>query len=305
MGNKRILLTGSNGFLGQKLTEMILQTTPYPLACTSASANRGFIGKGYLFEQVDFVDLPKLHSLLDSFSPTHIIHTAAISNVERCENSPDLCRQINVDTTAFIAKYCAKHGIHLTFISTDFVFDGNNGPYHEDDLPTPVNAYGQSKREAEQAVRTSGCRHAILRTILVYGIHGDPKRHNMVSWVRETLEKGESINAVKDQWRMPTWVDDLARACIKALENNANGTFHISGTEMMTILEMAEKIADFWHLDRSLIHPIKASEIGHDKNRPKRTGFLLDKSKSELAYHPTCFEEALKEIDKQYKLYRR
>lgn len=305
MKDTRILLTGSNGFLGQKLTEYIVKNTDYPLACTSASQDRNFIKKGYLFEQIDFADLPTLNNLFERFSPTNIIHTAAISSVERCENFPDLCNQVNIDTTNFIAKYCAEHGVHLTFVSTDFVFDGNNSPYNEKHLPSPVNAYGHSKWEAEQAIQHSGCRHAILRTILVYGIHGDPKRQNMVTWVRDSLAKGDSIKVVEDQWRMPTWVDDLAEACIQALEKEVNGTFHISGEEVMTIFEMAEKIADFWHLDRSLIQPVKASEIGHDKNRPKRTGFLLNRAKSELGYHPTSFDKALKEINKQYIQYRK
>lgn len=305
MRNKRVLLTGSNGFLGQKLTEHLVRSTSCTLLCTSSSENRIFIQGGYQFEQIDFIDLPTLSLLIKKFSPTHIIHTAAISNVERCERFPDLCRKVNVNATTLLADYCSAHQVHLTFVSTDFIFDGNNGPYKEEDPAAPVNVYGHSKWEAERTIRRSGCKHAILRTILAYGVHGDTQRQNIVTWVREKLEKGESINVVEDQWRMPTWIDDLAEACMEASEREIDGTFHVSGPEMMTVLEMAEKIADFWSLDKTLIRPIKASEIGHDKNRPQRTGFVLDKAKMALDYHPTSFGEALIEIDRQYEEYRK
>ena len=300
----RILLTGSNGFLGQKLTDLIVDLTDYTLFCTSASANRNPNTVGYHFVDAAIDDFQKIEEIICEFRPTHIIHTAAISSVDVCEKDPDRCQSINVDAVAHLGQLAQKDDIHLTFLSTDFVFDGQNGPYSETDDCNPCNAYGASKVQAEEALTASRCRHAVLRTILVYGIHADPNRSNLVLWAKGKLESRESINVVNDQWRMPTWVDDLAKACLFASEQQAQGIFHISGGEMMTVLEIAQRVAEYWSLDMSLINSVSAKEIGQDKNRPQRTGFVLDKAKQILGYNPTPFLDSLQQIDKQFNQYR-
>lgn len=300
----RILLTGSNGFLGQKLTEHVVLEKKYALACTSASSNRNHQKDGYEFRQINFADTEQLFDFVKQYAPTHIIHTAAISNVERCASDTEACDLVNVTIPQLLAEYSVENQVHLTFLSTDFVFDGNSAPYSESDDYSPVNAYGESKVKAEQAIMRSGCSYAILRTILVYGVHGDPNRNNMITWVRKALSGGQQINVVKDQWRTPTWVDDLCKACLTAVERDAEGIFHVSGDELMSVFEMAEQIADFWGLDKLLLSPIPASTIGHDKNRPVKTSFILNKARTELGYQPTPFADALAEIDTQYKKYR-
>lgn len=306
MDKKRILVTGSNGFLGHKLTELILKNTNYELCCTSASVNRNPQNEGYKFQQLNLIDLEGLGRLIDEFQPTHIIHSAALSSVEVCENDPVLCKAINVDSATFLAQRCKEQDIHLTFLSTDFVFDGQHGPYKEEDACSPVNAYGQSKLDAEQEICASGCSAAILRTILVYGVIADKKRSNLVLWAKNKLEAGEAIKAVSDQWRMPTWVDDLATACLLAVEKNAEGIYHISSDTLFSVKEVVEQVADYWNLDRSLVGSVTAAEIGQATNRPRKTGFVLDKAKAELGYNPTplCatferIEQQIKELEKQ------
>ena len=306
LGSKstRVLLTGSNGFLGQKLTDFIIQKTDYSLCCTSNSANRNPLQEGYEFVQLDLLDTDRLLELIANYKPTHIVHTAAMTSVEACEQDVETCKKLNVEVVATLAQQCQKDDIHFTFLSTDFVFDGVAGPYDETADCNPCNAYGQSKLDAEVAILESGCRAAILRTILVYGIIADRNRSNLVLWAKSKLENQEAIKVVSDQWRMPTWVDDLAEACLLCIERNAEGIFHISSDKMYSILEAVEAVADFWGFDKSLISPIKAEEIGQSKNRPQKTGFILSKAIQELGYKPTSFLDSLKFIEQQYSYYR-
>lgn len=298
----RVLITGSNGFLGQKLVKRLAAESGYSLFSTSGSADRISQDTPHDFLQVDFGDPKPLLEAIAIFRPTHIIHTAAISSVDVCEKDPARCQTVNVDIVRELAAVAKKQDIHLTFLSTDFVFDGQNGPYTETDVTSACNAYGQSKIDAEKILQESGCRHAILRTILVYGTpNKGSSARNLVIWAKEALSKQENIRVVSDQWRMPTWVEDLVEACHLAAKKQANGIYHISGDEMFSVEEIVHEVADYWNLDFSLITPIMAQEIGQDKNRPRKTGFVLDKAKHELGYTPTPFRESLKRIDEELK----
>ncbi|NGM64759.1 SDR family oxidoreductase [Sphingobacterium sp. SGR-19] len=300
-----ILITGANGFLGQKLMEKLVNMQHYRVIATSKSENRNFIREGYTYRSCNFTDSAALRSLLEEVHPDHIIHTAAMSSVEACENDPALCEKVNIEAVYQLGKYCAQYDKHLVHLSTDFVFDGKEGPYKEDHKTNPCNAYGKSKAASETRLLSTTCRTAILRTILVYGVNGDPKRSNLVLWAKAQLENNNRINVVSDQWRMPTFVNDLANACILAIEKEATGVYHISGEEMMSVLDAVYYIADFWQLDRSLINPIRAVDIGQENNRPRKTGFILDKAKTDLGYAPTPFIESLREIEQQFSFYNK
>ncbi|SFT13725.1 SDR family oxidoreductase [Sphingobacterium wenxiniae] len=300
-----VLITGANGFLGQKLIEQLVKDPNIHVVATSKRENRNFIREGYTYIPCDFEDNKAFKNMLEKIRPDRIIHTAAISSVEACESNPEQCQKVNIDTVSVLGNYCREFDKHLVHLSTDFVFDGTEGPYQETDKPNPCNAYGQSKLDSEQCLEAIGCRNAILRTILVYGINGDVNRSNLVLWAKGQLEQKQPIKVVADQWRMPTFVDDLAIATIQAMKNEAKGIYHISGEEMMTVLEAVQHVADFWNLDRSLISPITAKEIGQDKNRPQTTGFVLGRAKKELGFSPTPFKESLQKIEEQFGFYNR
>ncbi|WP_437920867.1 SDR family oxidoreductase [Sphingobacterium sp. LRF_L2] len=301
----KLLITGANGFLGQKLVEKIVPTDQYIVYATSNRDNRNHLKEGYIYISSNFEQPDSLKQLLEEVKPDFIIHTAAISSVEACENNPAACKKINIDSVLELGEYCKKYDKYLLFLSTDFVFDGENGPYTESDRTKSLNAYGSTKIAAEETLKKTNCRASILRTILVYGVNGDRERSNLVLWAKKQLEIGTTIRVVQDQWRMPTFVDDLVKACQTALEKEAEGIYHISGSEMMSILEIAQGVASFWNLDTSLITPISAAEINQATNRPRKTGFILDKAAHELGYRPTSFLDSLQEIDKQLKFYKR
>ncbi len=298
---KTILVTGSNGLLGQKITDLALLDQEIDLFASSKGPNRYPVASGYQYVDLDICDADQLFSTITKIQPDVIIHTAAMTNVDACEDDREACLKLNVDAVKSLATICSEKNIHLIHLSTDFIFDGANGPYTEEDEPNPLSFYGQSKLDAERIIQTSGCRSAILRTIIVYGIVNDMSRTNIVLWAKGALEKGDPISVVNDQWRMPTLAEDLAACCLLAAKKEATGIFNASGKDLMNMVELVENVADFWHLDKSLIKPISSESLNQKAKRPPKTGFVLDKTIRELGYQPHSFIEGLSILDKQLK----
>ncbi|OFY93109.1 MAG: NAD(P)-dependent oxidoreductase, partial [Bacteroidetes bacterium RIFCSPLOWO2_12_FULL_31_6] len=190
---------------------------------------------------------------------------------------------------------------HLIHLSTDFVFDGENGPYKEEDKPNPLSYYGESKYEAEKLVQQSNIKWSIVRTIIVYGVVEDMSRSNIVLWAKQALEKGNPLNIVNDQFRMPTLAEDLAQACWLIAEKSATGIYHICGKDLMNILELVNRVADFYGYDKTIISPIASTSLNQAAKRPPKTGFVLDKAIKELEYSPCSFEEGLGVVTEQLK----
>jgi len=298
---KTILTTGSNGLLGQKLTEKILAEGRVKLIATSKGTNRYPVKGGYGYAEMDILNAVRVREVIETYSPDAIVHTAAMTNVDTCEANKALCRQLNVDAVQTLISICEEKNIQLIHLSTDFVFDGADGPYKEDDAVNPVSYYGESKVLAEALLKNSKVNWAILRTILVYGISSDMSRSNIVLWAKAALEKASAINVVNDQWRMPTLAEDLAEACLLAVEKNAKGIYHVSGKDYMSIADLVRKVADYWGLDQSFINEISSTSLNQMAKRPVRTGFILGKTIKDLDYRPHSFEEGLAILDQQMK----
>lgn len=295
----KILVTGSNGLLGQKITDLALADKAFELIATSRGENRHPVKNGYRYVDLDILDQRQLHETVAEYRPDTIINTAAMTNVDACEHDPEGCRKLNVEAVAALVELCEEYGIHLIHLSTDFIFDGQDGPYAEEALPNPLSLYGQSKLDAENIIQQSTCKWAILRTILVYGVVADMSRSNIVLWAKGALEKGQPLNVVNDQWRMPTLAEDLAQACLLAAAKEAKGIFHISGKDLFAIHELVAAVADFWGLDKSLIREVSSSTLSQAAPRPARTGFILDKAVSVLGYRPHSFREGLALVSQQ------
>lgn len=298
---KKVLVTGSNGLLGQKLTERILLKKDFELIATSKGANRYIESEGYIYAEMDIADRESVNQVIAKYKPDVVINTAAMTNVDTCEIEKELCWKLNVTAVNHLIEACKAHQIQLIHLSTDFIFDGEDGPYLEDAKPNPLSYYGESKLAAEELLLKSDIHFAILRTIIVYGIVNDMSRSNIVLWAKGALEKGNPINVVDDQWRMPTLAEDLAEICLLAAEKGAQGIFNASGKDMMSIVELVQHVADYYQLDKSLINPISTASLNQTAKRPKRTGFILDKSIKELGYQPHSFTEGIGMMDKQIK----
>lgn len=279
--------------LGQKLVQLLIgQHGVYTIA-TAAGKNRLPFYQGYEFYEMDITNPKQVDAVVNRTRPDVIIHTAAMTNVDQCEQEKEACWNLNVTAVEHLIKACREHDVFLEHLSTDFVFDGASGPYREDDTPNPVSFYGWSKFAAENAVKHSDIRWAIARTVLVYGIAHDMSRSNIILWVKKSLEENKSIRVVTDQFRTPTLAEDLAQGCYLIADRETEGIFHLSGKDFLTPYEMAMMAADFFGLDQSLISPTDASSFTQPARRPPRTGFDLTKSRNELGYEPHSFQEGI------------
>jgi dTDP-4-dehydrorhamnose reductase len=297
---KKILITGSNGLLGQKLVKLLIEKKDFQIIATAKGGNRlPEDYKGYTFYDLDITNEGQVHSLIEEVKPHFIINTAAMTNVDQCETDQANCWNLNVDAVRFLIEAAKSTKSFLLHLSTDFIFDGADGPYDEEAEPNPLSYYGQSKLAAEQLIINSGLKWAIARTVLVYGIAHDMSRTNIILWVKKSLEDGKTINVVDDQWRTPTLAEDLAMGCYLIVKNEEEGVFNISGKDFLSPYEMAVKTARFFHLDESLINKTDSTKFTQPAKRPARTGFILEKAYRILNYNPVSFEEGIKVLADQ------
>ncbi len=296
----KILVTGANGLLGQKLTTLLDQKSNIQTIAT-ARKPVGYSLQHAQFRILDVTDPIQAEQVILETKPDVVIHTAAMTQVDQCETEREACWNANVTGVENLVKACQSVNAFLVHVSTDFIFDGTYGPLDETAIPKPVNYYGESKLAGEKVVMKSKLDWAILRTVLVYGITEDMSRTNIVLWVKKSLEEGKSINVVNDQWRTPTLAEDLAMGCYLAAIKKATGIFHISGEKMMTPYDIAMETADFFRLDKSLIKQTDSSKFKQPAARPLKTGFIIEKAKRELGYQPHSFREGLDVIRESLK----
>lgn len=297
----KILITGSNGLLGQKLVKLLANKEGIKILATSTGENRIKAITGFDYISLDITNKLQVEQVFNQFKPTVVINTAAMTNVDACEDKKEECWNLNVNAVKYLIEASEKHQTHLIHLSTDFIFDGENGPYKEEDKPNPLSYYGESKYEAEKLVQQAKTKWSIVRTIIVYGVVEDMSRSNIVLWAKQALEKGNPLTIVNDQFRMPTLAEDLAYACWLIAEKSATGIYHICGKDFMSVIELVNRVADFYGYDKSIISPIKSSSLNQAAKRPPKTGFVLDKAYKELEYSPCSFEEGLGIVTEQLK----
>jgi dTDP-4-dehydrorhamnose reductase len=295
----KILVTGSNGLLGQKLTDAYKKRNDIQLIATARGEDR-YPDKGnYVYESLDITNYKEVESIISKHKPDVVINTAAMTNVDACETDHSGCDALNVDAVKYLVASCNKVGAHFIHISTDFIFDGTHGPLNENEKPNPLSYYGQSKLVGERMVMENCASWAILRTVLVYGVVSDMSRSNIVLWAKNSLEQGKQINVVDDQFRTPTLAEDLAQGCMLTADKKAKGIYNISGNDFMSVYELVKHVADFWKLDKSLMNHAKSEDIKQPAKRPPITGFIIDKAKNELGYKPHSFLEGLEIVNQQ------
>jgi len=300
---KTILITGANGLLGQKLVQQIFDEGQFEVIPTGLGESRLPVNlKSAKWISLDIIDRDDVLRVFEKTKPDFVINTAAMTNVDICEKEKKACETLNIHAVMNLIQAAEKFNSHLVHLSTDFIFDGEAGPYSEDDTPNPINYYGWTKMKAEEKIKASKIKWTIIRTVLVYGIANDMSRSNIILWVKESLEKGESLQLVNDQFRTPTLAEDLAQGCLLVIKKQAGGIYNISGKEQLTPYDMAIATAEFFHLDKSMIQETNSDKFTQDAKRPMKTGFILDKAISELGYSPKSFMDGIGILSKQLKL---
>jgi dTDP-4-dehydrorhamnose reductase len=229
-------------------------------------------------------------------APRVVVHTAAETNVDRCETERDLARSINVDGTANITEACMKVGAKMVFISTDYVFEGTKGNYEETDVPSPVNFYGLTKLEAERIVATTLPNSLIVRTSVLYGWH--PSKLNFATWVLKGLKEHRQLRIVKDHINSPTYAGNLAAAVHTAIERNAEGMLHLAGSDRISRFDLACRIASSFGLDRSLLIPVKMEDLNWIAKRPRDSSLNVGKAQKEFGIELFGVDRALAEMMK-------
>lgn len=288
----KILITGANGLLGQKLVSLLQQEENIELLATSRGESR-LPESNINYKSLDIENKEKVAEVVSSFGPDAIIHTAAMTNVDTCEQNREACWKANVTAVENLVAAAEDNNSFFIHLSTDFIFSGEDGPYSEDAEASPVNYYGESKLASEEVVKRCKAPWAIVRTVLVYGITPGMSRSNIILWVKEGLEGGKTLQIVDDQLRSPTLAEDLAAGCLLVARQKAEGIWHISGKEMLTPYDMAIKTADFFNLDKSLINKTDSTRFTQPAKRPPKTGFIIDKATEQLGYRPHSFEEGI------------
>lgn len=289
----KILITGANGLLGQNAVQQ-LTTAGHTVTATGRGVCRlPAADKPYGYTDIDITDKSSVLTQVAAIRPEVIIH-AAMAQPDACELNKAECYDTNVNATRYFTAAAAAINAKLIYISTDFVFSGDDGPYRETDVPDPVNYYGETKWEAEQIVQQSNINWAIVRTVLVYGNILTGTRSNIVTWVKENLEKGNPIKVVSDQVRTPTYVQDLVSGIQLVIEKNAGGIYHISGKEVLTPYDMAVQVAGYFGLNKALMEKVDAAVFTQPAQRPLKTGFIIDKAEQELGYTPVSFMQGIR-----------
>lgn len=292
---KKVLIIGANGFVGRRILKH-LTGKEYDLTAVSLHADIQ-PQPGYRFVEADVKQTDAIRQLILSVQPDAVINASALSVPDYCEQHHDEAYAMNVEATAVMAQACRACGARFLHLSTDFVFEGKEDCLHQEEDPTqPINYYGVTKREGEKRIQEICTDYAILRVVVVYGKALPGQHGNICQLVKNKLSAGQTIRVVADQWRTPTWVGDIAEAAERLIHHTKSGIYHICGAEYLSIADMAYRVADYFHLDRSLIQPVTTEEMQEKTPRPRFSGLCIEKARLEIGYTPHTFEEGLAEM---------
>ncbi len=295
----RILITGSNGMLGQRAVQFYSSKENIELLATSVEEKSVIDSVEYISSDIKNRD--NIKKVIHDYYPDFIVHTAAFTNVDLSEKLREEAWKINVKGIEYIGEAARAIDAHIIHISTDYIFDGKDGPYSENATPNPVGYYGRTKLASENALRISGTFFTILRTNVLYGIAPN-SRPDFVRWVVNSLSNKQEIRIVKDQIGNPTFIDDLVQAINKIIEFRKTGVYNIGGKEFLSRYDFTIRIAEFFGLDKRLIIPITTEELKQPARRPLKSGLLILKAETELGYKPHTITEALSAMKKELEL---
>lgn len=285
---ERLLITGASGLLGSKIVELTGENYEViPLHNTKPLHLNSL--------KLDITNRKEVFSLFRKTKPEVAIHTAAETNVDRCETQKELAWKINVDGTRNVAEACSEANAKMVYISTDYVFDGEKGLYVEEDAPNPINHYGVTKLEGEKQVKKLCKNYVILRTSVLYGWHS--WKQNFVTWVINSLKQKKEISIVEDHFNTPTLADNLAEITIEAIQKNLQGLYHASGSQRISRYEFAQQIVKIFNLNQGLIEPIKMNQIkAWTAKRPKDSSLNINKIRELLKTKPLNITEGLEKM---------
>ncbi|NQV30861.1 MAG: dTDP-4-dehydrorhamnose reductase [Candidatus Marinimicrobia bacterium] len=287
---KRLMITGINGLLSQNLVQEFSQE----YRIHGIDLNPGIYPENQRISvaQLDLTKTDELKHHIHKIKPHVLIHTAAYTNVDRAEEEPETAFAINAKVPAVLADLCLELDIPLVHISTDYVFDGQSGPYDESAPCNPQGIYAESKYAGEKAVLESGAKVAVIRPNVMYG-RGVQLKSSFVDWLVKELGQNRSVNIVDDQYNNPTYASRLAKVIRIILGRKAWDVWHFGSKEIVSRYDFALKVADIFGLSSELIYAISTVDLNQRAPRPMRSGLICEKVKRELGINILSIDEEL------------
>ena len=290
----KFLVTGSAGLVGRQVVKDLLEQGDDVFSGFHNSKPEN----GTLI-QMDLGSEEKITQVIQKVKPDAIIHLAAITNVDQCEKENDLALKINGHATKIISKLAAKQRVFFVYVSTDYVFDGEEGMKKESDQTNPINYYGTSKLEGEKSVMNLASSWCIARTSTPYGLH--PTKTSFPIWVANNLESRNDIKVVVDQFTSSTYVPNLSRMLIEVSKRQIAGILHLAGASRISRYEIAELIAQKLNLDKKFLIPVNINEMNWDAKRPKDSSLDVSQAISILNEKPIIIEQGLDNLVRELK----
>lgn len=288
---RKVLVTGAAGLLGQSLIGKL--RNKFTVEAIDIADNPFDFHLNLIYRKSDLTDFDSAKTLIDGFQPDIIFNCAAYTDVDGCEKNRKTAYDLNVG----VAKYLRAISFgKIVQFSTDYVFNGENGPYAETDSTDPVGYYGETKLESERLIRESPRSYLIIRTNVLFG-RGRNIRPNFITWLVDKLKAGERLKIVTDQFNNPVLAGNLADAAIEAATGNIEGILHIGGASYLSRYDIAVKTARHFGSDAGLIAPITTAELGQTAKRPLRGGLKIDLARAILKTKLLTLDEALKLMD--------
>jgi dTDP-4-dehydrorhamnose reductase len=230
---------------------------------------------------LDIRDAPAVEHVIAFVKPDWVFCPASLTFVDYCEDHPDEAFAVNRDGALQVARITQRFGAGFVYFSTDYVFDGTQGPYAEDDPPHPLSAYGRSKLEGERAVLDAHRRALVVRTAWVYG--PDRQEKNFVYQLLRNCRSGTPMRIPADQVSSPAYNLDLAAASVELTERGLDGIYHVVGGESLDRHTYARMACEVFGLDPAHLSPVPTAALGQKAARPLRGGLLIDKARAALA----------------------
>ncbi len=268
-----ILVVGGKGMLGSDLLTLLGQR-----------------GRGVDLPEIDITDMASVQRVLTALKPSVVVNCAAYTDVDGCETNHDLAMQVNGEGVAFLAMVTREIGAKLVQVSTDYVFDGGKGsPYQEDDLPRPLNVYGESKLAGELNVQVNP-DHVVVRTQWLYGLHGK----NFVETMLRLGQEKDRLTVVDDQIGAPTWTMDLAKGIIALIDAGCRGTYHVADSGSTSWNGFARAIFAETGM-ATQVEPMTTAQLNRPALRPLHSTLDCARLTADTGYRPQPWREALRQ----------
>ncbi len=292
----KVLILGSNGLLGQNLIRKFLGE--YRIFAASNEPQNNLKDLNTDYQQLDITNRTEVRDYFERIEPEVIINTAAWTDVDGCEEDRETCWNINARAVEHIVESAMAIKPILVQLSTDYIFDGMEPPYHELSEPRPQGNYARSKLAAEETVKGGALEYIIARIQVLFG-KGVNVRPNFVTWLIGELRQGRRVRIVNDQIGTPSFAPDVAEAIHRLLQNEAYGVYHIASPESLSRYEFALKIADVFDLDKQLIQEITTKQLNQKAPRPVNSSFSIDKLVNYTGWEPHNLNQCLSLLKKE------